>query len=38
MIAAHHYVELNADQVKAAFEKWLRAGDLVQVSEGPNPR
>ena len=38
VIAAHHYVELNADQVKAAFQKWLRPGDLVQVSEGPNPR
>jgi zinc protease len=37
-IAAHHYVELNAEQVKAAFAKWLRPGDLVQVTEGPNPQ
>jgi zinc protease len=37
-IAAHHYVELNAEQVKAAFAKWLRPDDLVQVVEGPNPQ
>ncbi len=37
-IAAHHYVELNADQVKAAFAKWVRPGDFVQVTEGPNPQ
>ena len=35
--AARHYVELNAGQVKAAFGKWLRPGDLVQVTEGPTP-
>ena len=37
-IAAHHYVELNAEQVKAAFAKWVRPEDLVQVTEGPNPQ
>ena len=37
-IAAHHYVELNADQVKNAFGRWLRPDDLVQVTEGPNPQ
>jgi zinc protease len=37
-IAAHHYVALNADQVKAAFAKWLRPDDLVQVVEGPDPQ
>jgi zinc protease len=37
-IAAHHYVELNADQVKSAFGRWLRLDDLVQVTEGPNPQ
>ncbi|HWF37841.1 MAG TPA: pitrilysin family protein [Candidatus Acidoferrales bacterium] len=37
-IAAHHYVELNADQVKNAFGRWLRSNDLVQVTEGPNPQ
>jgi zinc protease len=38
VIAAHRYVELNADQVKSAFAKWLRPDDLVQVTEGPNPK
>jgi zinc protease len=37
-IAAHHYVDLTADKVMAAFAKWVRPGDLVQVTEGPNPR
>jgi zinc protease len=37
-IAARRYVDLSADQVKAAFTKWLRPGDLVQVTEGPNPQ
>ena len=38
VIAAHHYVELSSDQVKAAFAKWLRPDGLVQVTEGPNPK
>jgi zinc protease len=37
-IAAQHYVELNADQVEAAFAKWVRPGDFVQVTEGPHPQ
>jgi len=37
-IAAQHYVELSADQVKAAYAKWLRPDDLVEVTEGPNPQ
>jgi zinc protease len=37
-IAAHHYVALDAPQVKAAFAKWLRPDDLVQVVQGPNPQ
>ena len=37
-IAAHHYVELTAEQVQAAFAKWLRPADLIQVTEGPNPQ
>jgi zinc protease len=37
-IAAHHYVGLDAPQVKAAFAKWLRPDDLVQVVQGPNPQ
>jgi zinc protease len=37
-IAAQHYVVLTADQVKAAFAKWLRPEDLVEVTEGPTAR
>jgi zinc protease len=36
--AAHHYATLTAAQVRAAFAKWLRPGDLVHVTQGPNPR
>ncbi len=35
--AAQHYAALTAEQVQAAFAKWLRPGDWVQVSEGPAP-
>ena len=38
ILAAHHYVELSPDQVKAAFAKWVRPGDFVQVTEGPSPQ
>jgi zinc protease len=38
IVAAHHYVEISAEQVQAAFAKWLRPSDLVQVTEGPNPQ
>ncbi len=37
IVAAHHYVDLTAPQVQAAFAKWFRASDLVQVTEGPSP-
>jgi zinc protease len=35
-IAAKHYVKLNAADVQAAFAKWLRPNDLVQIVRGPN--
>jgi zinc protease len=38
MVAARRYVSLTAEQVKAAFARWLRPRDLVQVTEGPPPR
>ena len=38
VVAAHHYVDLTAEQVRAAFAKWLRPDDLVQVTQGPNPQ
>jgi zinc protease len=37
-IAAQYYVGLSAEQLKAAFAKWLRPGDLVQVTQGPTPQ
>lgn len=33
--AATHYVALTAEQVRAAFQRWLRPEHLVQISEGP---
>jgi zinc protease len=38
VVAARRYVELTAEQVRAAFARWIRSGDLVQVTEGPSPR
>lgn len=38
VIAAHHYLDLTSDQVRAAFAKWIRPDDLVQVTEGPPPQ
>jgi zinc protease len=35
--AAEHYIELKAKDVQAAFEKWIRPDDLVQVTQGPAP-
>jgi len=36
--AAKRYAELNADQVKAAFQKYVRPDDFVQVVRGPAPQ
>jgi zinc protease len=36
-LAAKRYLDLSAQEVKEAFEKWVRPTDLVQVSEGPSP-
>ena len=36
--AAHHYMELTAEQVQQAFAKWLRPADFVEVTEGPEPQ
>ena len=35
--AAHVYVKLTAGDVKAAYAKWLRPEDLVEVVQGPEP-
>jgi zinc protease len=36
--AAQVYVKLQARDVKAAYAKWLRPDDLVEVVQGPVPR
>ncbi len=36
--AAHRYLKLSAEDVRTAFEHWLRPGDLVEVTQGPPPR
>jgi zinc protease len=38
IIAARHYMDLTPPQVQAAFARWIRPSDLVQVVQGPNPR
>ncbi len=35
--AARRYIDLSAQDVQAAFKKWIRPNDLVQVTRGPNP-
>jgi zinc protease len=37
-LAAQHYLALTPEQVRAAFAKWVRPDDLVQVSQGPAPK
>ncbi len=34
-VAAHHYVQITAEQVQTAFSTWLRPEDLVEITEGP---
>jgi zinc protease len=36
--AAERYKSLTAEQVRAAFAKWVRPADFVQVVEGPAPK
>jgi len=36
--AARQYIKLSAENVRAAFAKWIRPDDLVQVSQGPAPQ
>jgi zinc protease len=38
ILAANRYVELTAEEVKAAYTKWLRPGDLVEITEGPSSK
>ncbi len=36
--AGQRYLALTGEGVRAAFAKWIRPDDLVQVTEGPAPR
>jgi len=36
--AARRYVALTPEDVRAAFAKWVRPDDLVQVTQGPPPQ
>jgi zinc protease len=36
--AAKYYIEMTAEQVQAAFKKWLRPDGFVQIVRGPQPK
>jgi zinc protease len=36
--AAKDYAAMTAEQVQAAFAKWVRPADLVQITQGPLPK
>lgn len=36
--AAQRFIELSAEDVQAAFKKWVRPDDLVRVTQGPAPQ
>ena len=36
--AAERYIKLTAEEVRAAFAKWVRVRDLVQITQGPAPQ
>jgi zinc protease len=36
--AAQRYAALSAEQVRAAYARWLRVDALAQITEGPAPR
>jgi zinc protease len=38
ILAARRYMKLTAKDVEAAFAKWIRPGDFVEVTEGPAPK
>jgi zinc protease len=37
-LAARRYIEIDAEQIRSAFAKWLRPDDLVEATQGPTPR
>jgi zinc protease len=38
MIAAKHYLDLDATQVQDAFKKYVDPARMVQVVQGPAPK
>ena len=38
ILAAQRYYQMSAEQVRAAFAKWVRPNDLVEVVQGPSPK
>ncbi len=38
MRAAQVFLQLTASDVRAAFAKWIRPNDWIQVTEGPAPK
>jgi len=38
ILAAKRYLKLDAEEVKAAFVKWIRPDALVQITQGPAPQ
>lgn len=37
-VAAQRYLDLTGPQIQAAFARWLRPDDLVEVTQGPAPK
>jgi zinc protease len=38
ILAARRYSNISADEVRAAFAKWIRPNDFVEVVQGPPPQ
>jgi zinc protease len=38
VLAARHYLDFTAEEVRQAFVKWIRPADFVQVTLGPEPK
>jgi zinc protease len=38
IVAGQRYIAITADEVRAAFAKWIRPDGFVQVVRGPSPR
>jgi zinc protease len=38
ILAAHKYLAMTPEQVRAAFEKWFRCDDMVEITQGPLPK